>query len=127
MITIKDLEFSAKYCQQSTAPKWFEELENEGEAITISVTSGSSPFNEWYAFKDRAQAVDFISDCFRSQSVTDGFEFAQGEIYDSEEVYALLDAQFGEGYDYSDVIDDADLSSLTPADLRAVCEAESRF
>lgn len=127
MITIKDLEFSAKYCQQSTAPKWFEELENEGEAITISVTSGSSPFNEWYAFKDRAQAVDFISDCFRSQSFTDGFELAQGEIYDSEELHALLSEQFGDDHDFSEVIDDADLSSLDPADLRAACEAESRF
>ena len=42
------------YSQQSSAPKWFQSDESK---IYESATMGSSPFNEWYEFDDRKDAI----------------------------------------------------------------------
>ena len=113
-----------QYSKSSSAPAWFK---SDDSKIYASATSGSSPFNEWYEFDDRADAIKLINSAFDSQSFIDHFQAAQGEYYDAEELFSLLTKQFGEDHDFSEVIDDADLSSLTPAGIGEMVEAESRF
>ncbi len=113
-----------KYIQQSTKPAFFN---SNTECLYASATSGTSPFNEWYEFDSRQEAVEFIATTFTSQSFVDGFQCAQGEIWDAEELWKLLTAQFGDGFDFDEVIDEADLTSLEPASLQEMVWAESRF
>ena len=57
------------YKQQESQPVWFKENDDH---FYHSVTSGSSPFNEWYEFKTEADALDFAL-TFESQSVIDHY------------------------------------------------------
>ncbi len=113
-----------KYAKQESAPEWFRADDSK---IYESATSGSSPFNEWYEFDDRADALELISKCFDSQSFVDRFQDAQGEFYESEELHGLLVEQFGQDHDFDEVVDLADLSGLLPSNLGEMIEAESRF
>lgn len=99
-----------EYAQQSSKPEWFGTFE-----INLSAQSGSSPFNEWYGFKSREDAVAVLSEN-NSQSFIDQFEVVSGEIYDTdstewcddkEEMILAIDAK--------------------PADLNDVVRAQSRF
>lgn len=119
--------YGPEYARQALKPDWYEAAEDESFGIAISATSGTSPFNEWYLFQDREQAVEYMAKNFQSQSMLDGFQFAQGEFYDAEDIFAALNEQFGEDHEYSEVIDQADLTSLTPSDLSSLVEAESSF
>lgn len=113
-----------QYAKQSTAPAWFK---SDDTKLYESATSGTSPFNEWYEFDDRADALGLINNAFDSQSFIDRFEYAQGEYYHSEDLHGLLIEQFGKDHDFSEVIDKADLTTLTPANLGEMIDAESRF
>lgn len=131
--TSHPLESSFDYSKQSNKPSWYEELEEQTdhEVILVSCTSGSSAFNEWYGFKDREQALELLS-TFESQSVVDGFQFWDGEVYDREEFdEAMISAGFDQDNDYwsewleknFEKIED----KLTPSEISLVCDAESPF
>lgn len=113
-----------RYARQSTSPEWFR---SDNSKIYHSATSGSSPFNGWYEFDDRADAIEIFRTTFHSQSFHDNFTLAEGEVYDSDELGDLLNEQFGHDHDFSEVIDAADLSGIIPADLGDVINAESKF
>jgi hypothetical protein len=102
------------YKQQSSKPDWYGSVDG---AIYVSATSGSSPFNEWYAFRDRMSAIDFIRSTFHSQSFVDGFEFLDGEYYRTDDVeWASEDS------------DERRLKpGATPAGIDEMIQAESRF
>ena len=68
-----------KYEQSATAPKWFQ---SDNSKLYASATSGSSPFNQWYEFDDRCDAIWDSGMTFDSQPFMDGFCFFEGEIYD---------------------------------------------
>ena len=87
-----------KYASQSNKPDWYR---SDDTKLYYSATSGSSPFNEWYEFDDRSDALDLAAKSFDSQSVVDRFYFNEGELYvhETDEV----------------------------ADLQEVIDAESRF
>ena len=113
-----------EYSKQPTQPDFFN---SDDSKLYYSATSGFSPSNEWYEFDDRADAIDFISENFKSQSFTNQFQIVANEIYDSGELFALLSHQFGDNHEFSEVIDDADLSTLEPPDIADMVAAASRF
>jgi hypothetical protein len=103
-----------QYVQNSSAPSWFD---SDDSKIYVSATSGSSPFNEYYEFEDRADALNLIAKTFSSQSFIDRFEWCDGEIYDCEWV----------GYDDEEGFPFLLSGEANPADLSEIVEAESRF
>lgn len=115
-----DLEWRELYARQATAPEWFELAQKEGY-ITACATSGTSPFNEWYAFKDRAQAIRMIDMQFNSQTLVDNFVKIGDEYYD----YDQIDPKSMETAD--DAEDFALIEGAKPADLQSMVWAESRF
>lgn len=102
------------YKRQPSKPDWYESVDG---AIYACATSGSSPFNEWYAFRDRAAAIDFIDSTFHSQSFIDGFEWI------NDDYYRTADVEW--------VSEDSDERRLkpgaTPAGIDEMVQAESRF
>ena len=75
---------------------------------------GSSPFNEWYEFDDRKEAIDFLAGG-RCQSFVDYFEVVGGEVYNAGDV------EWGEFGDPT--VDDG----AKPASLSSIVSAQSRF
>jgi hypothetical protein len=67
-----------KYAKKAYQPDWYR---SDDAKIYYSATSGSSPFNEWYEFDDRSDALDLIGKAFNSQSFHDGFYFQNDELY----------------------------------------------
>ena len=57
------------YKQQENRPGWFNQNANH---FYHSVTSGASPWNEWYEFQSEEDALEFAL-TFKSQSVVDHF------------------------------------------------------
>ena len=88
-----------KYASQPNKPDWYR---SDDTKLYYSATSGSSPFNEWYEFDDRADALDLVAKSFDSQSVVDCFYFNEGELYVRK-------------------------TDVEVADLQEVIDAESRF
>ena len=108
-----------KYAQQSTKPDWFQSDESK---LYESATSGSSPFNEWYEFDDRADAFDLIGKAFDSQSFLDRFTpHTDGEIYDFDQFTpeSVETADDSDGYVLKD--------DAKPATLAEIIDAESPF
>jgi len=99
------------YSQQSSAPKWFQSDESK---IYESATMGSSPFNEWYEFDDRKDAIIALA-AGNNQSFVDDFEVVGDEIYNTEDV------EWGEFGDPT--VDDG----AEPASLSSIVSAQSRF
>lgn len=98
------------YAQQSRQPDWFD----PNNALHVSATSGSSPFNEWYAFESRRQAVADLSGA-ANQSYVDNFVELDGEIYHTDDV------------DFDEFGNSAIRPSARPADLAEIVRAQSRF
>jgi hypothetical protein len=100
------------YSQQSSAPEWFQ---SDKTKIYESATMGSSPFNEWYEFDDRKDAIDCLA-AGNNQSFVDDFEVVGDEIYRND------DLEWNE---------DADSLTVTkgakPASLSSIVSAQSRF
>ena len=67
-----------KHANQAEQPDWYR---SDDTKIYYSATSGSSPFNEWYEFDDRSDALDLIAKAFQSQSFVDCFYFSKDELY----------------------------------------------
>ena len=106
------------YKKQSTEPTWFGE--NQGH-FYHSVTSGSSPSNEWYEFESEDKALAFAVS-FESQSVIDHFTLAATE--DGSDRY----------FDNEDIADLGDFDTpataregATPATFAELAQAESSF
>lgn len=107
-----------QYKQSATAPEWFQSDESK---IYASATSGSSPFNEWYEFDDRADALELIGKTFDSQSFVDHFCWFNGEIYDYDQFTP-------ESVEAADDIDGYVLKQgAEVASIGEMVEAESRF
>tara|TARA_R100000664_G_C2754082_1_gene141602 strand:+ start:1443 stop:1772 length:330 start_codon:yes stop_codon:yes gene_type:complete len=104
------------YKQQESQPAWFKENDDH---FYHSVTSGSSPFNEWYEFESEEDALDFAL-TFESQSVIDRYSRVtvdgKDRWYDNDDVIYVDDTE-----EYS-VTPDA-----TPASFADLAQAESRF
>ena len=107
-----------QYSKTATAPEWFK---SDDSKIYASATSGSSSFNEWYEFDDRADALDLISKTFDSQSFVDRFCWFDGEIYDYDQFTpeSIETADDVDGYVLKEEAEVADLGEMV--------EAESRF
>ena len=106
-----------EYAQQQTKPDFFN---SDDSKLYYSATSGSSQFNEWYEFDDRADAIDFISENFKSQS------FLSGHVTFDDS--GTVDYYDGGDCDWSDV-DGCYVphSGAAPADIADMVAAESRF
>tara|TARA_Y100001963_G_scaffold131498_1_gene189003 strand:- start:5 stop:334 length:330 start_codon:yes stop_codon:yes gene_type:complete len=104
------------YKQQESQPAWFKE---DDDHFYHSVTSGSSPFNEWYEFEREEDALDFAL-TFESQSVIDRYSRVtvdgKDRWYDNDDVIYVDDTE-----EYT-VTPDA-----TPASFADLAQAESRF
>lgn len=107
-----------QYSKQSTAPEWFQ---SDDSKIYHSATSGSSPFNEWYEFDDRKDALELVSSAFNSQSFEDRFTWHDGEIYEYDQFTeeSMKIAESGDDYILKEGAEVADLGEMI--------EAESRF
>lgn len=106
------------YEKTATKPKWYESDNNK---IYACATSGSSPFNEWYEFDDRGEALEYIARHFDSQTFIDNFVWFNGEVYeyDQFEVKSIAEADNVSGYV---LLDEAEVASIAE-----MVEAESRF
>jgi len=72
-------------------PDWFEEVDAAG-GITVSSSRGSNPRNEWYGFKDRKQAIEYIGDYFTSS----GFVNRHAWVTELNEFFAVEDTYLDE-------------------------------
>ena len=107
-----------KYDQQSTKPNWYE---NDDSKIYVCATNGTSPFNEWYEFDDRREALELIATTFKAPSFMDQFLWVGKEIYLREDV-CPKSIETAENSDDYVILPGAD-----PADLGDIIAAESRF
>lgn len=98
------------YAQTPERPAWH----SSENGLIASATSGSSPFNEWYLFRDRAAALKVVSTTFNSQTFIDRFMEVDGEYYDLENV-----EPDGEEWKVR--------TGAQAADIQDMVQAESRF
>tara|TARA_Y100000114_G_scaffold104075_1_gene97251 strand:+ start:559 stop:894 length:336 start_codon:yes stop_codon:yes gene_type:complete len=105
------------YARQSHQPEWFEE---NWDHFYHAVTSGSSPFNQWYEFESEEDALEFALR-FESQSVIDHFEVA---AFDSKDRWFHREdiAVMADGWDPAIAKKDA-----RPAAFADLAQAESPF
>tara|TARA_R100001129_G_scaffold22811_1_gene14372 strand:+ start:1567 stop:1917 length:351 start_codon:yes stop_codon:yes gene_type:complete len=110
------------YAKQSHQPEWFWGcvFNKSFGHFFHAVTSGSSPFNEWYEFEREEDALEFALR-FESQSVIDHFTRATAE--DGRERWFHNDdvSSFDEvdGYTVK--------KGATPASFADLAQAESPF
>lgn len=98
-----------KYEKQPNKPDWYRSNDTK---LYSSATSGSSPFNEWYEFDDRAEAVEHFAD----QIQIDNFCWIGGEIFHNEDL------------DYNEVSDRfVPSKGAQPADIDDLVQSVSRF
>ena len=112
-----------KYASQSHAPSWFD----PAEPLHVSATSGSSPFNEWYAFNSYEDAYHVIAG-FSSQSFIDDFV----QVDDEQEFYHHDDVTSEEVFKRGFPVDGyvtthKPKEGASPACLQSLIDAESRF
>ena len=107
-----------QYKQSATAPEWFQ---SDTSKLYASATSGSSPFNQWYEFDDRADAIELIGKTFDSQSFMDGFCWFEGKIYDFDQ-FTPESMQAADDPEAYVLKDGAEVASLDE-----IVQAESRF
>ena len=113
----------SNYHQGAHAPDWWDIIQDspESEIILESATMGSSPNNEWYAFRDRAAAVSHIRSAFDRQAFVDNYTY----IDETSEYYRTDDLDATE-------TDDGEISysipsGVKPASLAEMIACESRF
>ena len=110
-------EIDYKYHQGPYAPDWFE----QSNPYHYAITAGTSPFNEFYAFKNDDDVHELVW-IFKSQSFIDGFCFVDEE----QSWYYFDDVNEHFNDDECSVHYTAKLGT-SPADARSMLEAESRF
>ena len=106
------------YAQQSNQPDWFNKQDDH---FYNAVTSGSSPFNEWYEFASEKEALDFAL-TFESQSVIDHFtratmEDGRDRWFHNDDIQVMAD-----GWEPAVAKENA-----SPASFGDLAQAESRF
>ena len=108
----RNMNINYKYHRGAYAPDWF----NKSEHNHYDITSGTSPFNEWYSFEND-EDVHELAHTFRSQSFIDEFIFIESEkrFYHLEDVMTYGIDQF------------KPKENAVPADARSMLEAESPF
>ena len=104
------------YKQQESPPAWFNQ---NGDHYYHSVTSGSSPWNEWYEFESEADALNFAL-TFESQSVLDYFSRVS---VDGEERWYSHDRPDGSNVGCLPIA----AYENRPASFADLAQAESRF
>ena len=98
-----------RYSMQATKPDWYQS--DQAKTYTKAIF-GTSPYNEWYEFTDRAEAVEHFSD----QISIDYFHWIGGEIFHMEDLY------------YDDIHENfINPSKATPADLGVIAQSVSKF
>jgi len=97
------------YAQQAHKPEWYKVDDTK---LYHAATSGSSPFNEWYEFNNRAESVEFLADHLPD----DKFCYVGGEIWDMED---LTYDEVSEGFVCP--------TKGQPADIQEIIEASSKF
>tara|TARA_R100001510_G_C7584776_1_gene156486 strand:+ start:412 stop:744 length:333 start_codon:yes stop_codon:yes gene_type:complete len=104
------------YKQRANEPEWFNKNEDH---FYHAVTSGSSPFNEWYEFESEEDALKFAL-TFESQSVIDHFSLVTVE---GKERWYRNDNENG------DNVGCVPISAYEnrPASFAELAQAESRF
>jgi len=110
------------YKQQANEPTWFKENEDH---FYHSVTSGSSPFNEWYEFETEDDALGFAL-TFESQSVIDHYARVSSERL-PDRWYELDDVEFLPSEVCSVSLVAVPIEKATPASFADLAQAESRF
>lgn len=98
-----------KYERQPNKPDWYR---SDDTKLYHAATSGSSPFNEWYEFDDRAEAVERFADEIKLEE----FCWLGGEIFRTED---LTYDEISEGF--------IGREKAKPADLDEVVQSVSRF
>jgi hypothetical protein len=97
------------YARQRHKPEWYR---SDDTKLYHSATSGSSPFNEWYEFDDRAEAIEHFADAIQIEN----FCWIGGEIFHIEDV------------DYDEVSEGfVRVKGMQPANLADVVQSISRF
>ena len=88
------LDQTPLYYRGAFEPDWYEKVDAAG-GITVSSSRGSNPRNEWYGFKDRKQAIEYIGEHFASSSFVDRHAWVTEleEYYPVEDTY--LDTEEG--------------------------------
>ena len=99
-----------KYQKQTHEPSWFN---SDDSKMYASATFGTHPFNEWYEFDDRQDALDMIN-LFDSQRFVDTFTYYNGEYYLSEDI-------LWDGDSIQNIV------NLRPAEIDEMIHAESAF
>lgn len=85
------LEQTPLYHRGADEPDWFEKVDDAG-GIAVSYERGTSPRNEWYGFKDRKQAIEYIGDYFTSS----GFVNRHAWVTELNEFFAVEDTYLDE-------------------------------
>ncbi len=97
------------YARQAYKPDWYQ---SDDTKLYYAATSGSSPFNQWYEFDDRSEAVERLADEIKLES----FCWLGGEIFHTEDL------------EYDEVIEGfVRIKGANPADLDEVVQSVSRF
>lgn len=111
------------YHQGDASPTWWDVIRASRESTILleSATMGTSPNNEWYAFRDRPAAISYIRSMFDRQAFVDNYTY----IDDLAEYYRTLDLDSVE-------TEDGDIrysvpEGVTPASLTDMIACESRF
>ncbi|OBQ34408.1 MAG: hypothetical protein AN487_18270 [Anabaena sp. CRKS33] len=80
----------SNYYRGESAPDWWDIIQDSpgSEIILESATMGSSPNNEWYAFRDRAAAVTLIISTFDRQAFVDNYTYVDSEFYRTDDLEA---------------------------------------
>jgi hypothetical protein len=112
------------YHQGAHAPDWWDLLKKyarEAEVILESATMGSSPNNEWYAFRDRPAAISHIRSLFERQAFVDNYTYLdeEAEFYLTDDLEAT-ETEDGE-ISYSIPV------GVKPASIADMIACESRF
>ena len=110
------------YRKGATAPDLWDlvKASRESEIILESATMGSSPNNEWYAFRDRAAAVSHIRNTFERQAFVDEYTY----LDETSEYYRTDDLEATEtDYEITYTVPEG----IEPAGLGEMIQCESRF
>ena len=110
------------YYQGKGGPEWYSILSKSKESTILlgSATMGSSPNNEWYAFRDRAAAVSHIRNTFERQAFVDNYTY----LDETSEYYRTDDLEATEtDYEITYTVPEG----IEPAGLGEMIQCESRF
>lgn len=107
----------------SSAPYWWDIIKHSRESTIMleSATMGSSPNNEWYAFRDRAAAVSQIRETFNRQAFVDNYTY----LDETSEYYRTDDLDATEATEGEIVYTIP--KGVKPASIAEMIACESRF